>query len=99
MGATSLKGNTMANAKSKVATIQVVKTVASKVSYRTNSARAKWFEAIQAYNGKPVSEFVAGMQENAPSQPTKGKLKGQTEPPMGWVNFFQRQGIIKINQA
>lgn len=64
--------------------------------YRANSARHAWWQAVQAHNGKPVSTFVAAVQANPPSTPTKGKLAGKVEPPAGWLGYFVRQGVVQL---
>ena len=61
-------------------------------------ARGKWWAALQKYNGKPVAAFVTHVLANPPSTPKKGKLAGKCEPPAGWVNWFVRQGLVKVVQ-
>ena len=80
-------------AKVKVLTIKVNTTEAKKAKFR--GARADWLEAIQSYNGKPVAAFCEHVLANPPSTPKTGKYAGQCEPPMGWVRFFIRQGLIE----
>ncbi len=77
-----------------VYTLKVVKQ--PKCAYRTGSARALYWARIAKFNGKPLTELQASVQANPPSQPTKGKLTGKTEPLAGWVNFFVRSGFVQV---
>ncbi len=67
--------------------------------YRDGSARHAWWAAVQDYDGKPVSDFVAFVKTNPPSLQPKGKygIAGTVEPPMGWVKFFVNQGLVKLS--
>lgn len=75
-----------------VATLAIVGKPAK--AYR--GARAAWWVAIQAYNGKPVAAFCANCLANPPSTPQRGKLRGKCEPPQGWVQYFVRQGLVVV---
>ena len=75
-------------------TIKVVTGV--KANFRPNSARALYYAAIVAHNGKPVSAFAAAVTKAPPSVPGRGKLKGKQEPVQGWVSYFVRNGYITI---
>lgn len=74
--------------------IQVNKKV--KANFRPNSARAAYWQAIQAYNGKSVAAFTTACMANPPSTPARGKLKGKAEPTAGWVSWFNRNGYITL---
>lgn len=82
------------NAKTKVATIVVNKTEAKKASFR--GARAAWLAELVKYDGKPLDSFCTAVQKEPPSTPKTGKFAGKCEPPMGWIRFFVRQGLIQI---
>ena len=75
-------------------TIKVVKGVTA--NFRPNSARAKYYEAITAFNGKPVQAFVEAVAKAPPSVPSRGKLAGKAEPVTGWVSYFIRNGYITL---
>ena len=75
--------------------IQVTPNV--KTNFRPGSARALYWQAVQAHNGKPLAAFVASVAANPPSTPQRGKLKGKPEPVAGWVSWFTRNGYISVN--
>lgn len=77
-----------------MANIQVVQGV--KTNFRQGSARALYWAAVQAHNGKTVKQFTASVAANPPSMPKRGKLKGKQEPVTGWLSWFVRQGYITI---
>jgi hypothetical protein len=60
--------------------------------FKENSARAIWFAALKKHNGKTVEEFVKAMADKPPVLTKKGK----GEAPMGWVRYFEREGVIKV---
>jgi hypothetical protein len=65
------------------------------VAYR--GARQAWYEALKAYDGKPVAEFVAHVTATRPSvYGAKSKHAGQPEPVAGWLGFFVRTGVATI---
>jgi len=68
----------------------------AKANFRPNSARARYYEALTEYNGKTVEAFTKHCQENPPSTPQRGKLKGQPEPTAGWISWFNRNGYITL---
>jgi hypothetical protein len=64
-------------------------------------ARAAWYAALLAYNGKPVAEFLAATDQTgatptgkAPSVPKSGTA----EKPSGWLGWFTRSGIATVVQ-
>ena len=67
-----------------------------KANFRPGSARAQYYAAIQAFNGKPVTAFAEAVAANPPSVPSRGKLKGKLEPVQGWVSYFVRNGYITL---
>ena len=68
-----------------------------KANFRPGSARALYYAAIQAHNGKSVNAFAKHCAANPPSVPGRGKLKGKQEPVTGWVSYFVRTGLITIS--
>ena len=88
---TQVKVNAVTNP---VYTIKVIKQ--PKCAYRSGSARALYWARIAAFDGKPLTQLSANVVANPPSQPTKGKLTGKTEPLAGWVNFFVRGGYLQV---
>ncbi len=75
--------------------IKIVRSV--KVNFRKGSARALYYAALAAHDGKPVADFVAAVAAHPPSTPNRGKLKGQQEPVRGWLGWFVRNGYCKIS--
>lgn len=67
-------------------------------TYRANTARAAYYDAITKFNGKSLDSFVKAMAANPPSYPKRGKLAGKQEPVQGWVGFFQREGVIELSK-
>lgn len=63
--------------------------------YRTNSARHLYWQACQQYNGKPLSELVAAL-ENPKTCPLVSPKRGAPEPGKGWVAFYQRSGMLGL---
>ncbi len=59
-----------------------------------SGARKAWYDAIRAYDGKTVDAFVEATRtpEGCPAK-TKN---GTCEPPMGWVGFFKREGMVQV---
>jgi hypothetical protein len=78
----------------KTVVLQVVKQPAK--TFRAGSARALYWERVQAHNGNPVAALANDIAVNPPSTPTKGKLAGQVEPLTGWLSWFKAQGLITI---
>lgn len=61
--------------------------------FRTGTARDLLFQAVAAYDGKPLADYVAFVTANPPSVPQRGKTAGKLESPEGWVKYFARQGL------
>jgi hypothetical protein len=76
-------------------TIKLVKGVTP--NFRPGSARALYWQAITAYNGKPVNAFAKHVAASPPSVPKRGKLAGKAEPVQGWVSYFVRNGYITLS--
>lgn len=76
------------------AKLQFNKDAASKVNFR--GARAAWLEELANWDGKEVTAFCKHVQDNPPSTPKTGKYANKCEPPMGWVRWFVRNGIVTI---
>jgi hypothetical protein len=68
----------------------------AKANFRQGTARAAYWQAIQAYNGKTVAAFTKHCMANPPSTPQRGKLAGKAEPTAGWVSWFNRNGYITL---
>jgi hypothetical protein len=60
--------------------------------YKPGSARAKWFAAVKRYDKKSVDDFIRNTQKRPPIL-TKG---GEAEAPLGWVRFFEREGVLRL---
>ena len=67
-------------------------------TFRPNSARAAYYDAIVKFNGKSLDSYVKAMAANPPSYPQRGKLKGKQEPVQGWIGFFTREGLIELSE-
>ena len=67
-----------------------------KANFRQGTARAAYYQAVVAYNGKSVNAFAKHCAANPPSTPNRGKLKGKQEPVTGWLSWFARNGYITI---
>lgn len=67
------------------------KIISVKANMKYRGAREAWYNMLQQYDGKTVAEFVEAAKEKPPSL-TK---KQEAEPPMGWVRFFERTGVLK----
>ena len=81
-----------------VTTVQVNKVAASKLQYRTGSARAAWLAFIVQQHGKPLPALLQAATAAPPSLQPKGKYgqAGKVEPPMGWVRYFARVGVVTL---
>ena len=72
---------------------------------REGSARAKWLDAFQEWDGCSIQAFcayvVSDPKTTAPSLQPKGKygLQDKCEPPMGWIKHFVREGHISVKSA
>lgn len=80
-------GGSKAGAASKAAP----KILAVKGGMKYRGAREAWYNMLQQYDGKSLGDFLDAVKEKSPSL-TK---KGEAEPPMGWVRFFERSGVLK----
>ena len=64
--------------------------------YKIGTARSQYWLTVKTYNGKTVAQLQQAITANPPSQPTRGKLAGKTEPLSGWLAFFAREGLLQI---
>ena len=46
------------------------------------------------FDGRPLDDFVASVENDPPSTPQTGKLAGELEPVSGWINFFEQAGVL-----
>ena len=69
--------------------------------FKTGSAREAWWERIQRFNGMGLDAFAQDVTKDPPSLQPNGKFgkAGGMEPPMGWVSFFVRTELVKIEEA
>jgi hypothetical protein len=70
---------------------QVIVTVAQGKAFR--GARAAWYTALCAHQGKPVAEFYENTAKKPPSLPKSGVA----EKPSGWLSWFVRSGIATLS--
>ncbi len=68
-----------------------IKLVKRSVEYR--GARAAWYEVLRRHDGKSVDSFMKTTIDKPPAL-TK---KGEAENPKGWLRFFTRTGVAKLN--
>ena len=87
---------TTRTAKSKGPVIKVL--AQPEKAFRTNSARALYWERFQKFDGKPLSALKADITKDVPSTPQRGKLANKPEPIQGWINWFTSQGLISIEK-
>ena len=71
----------------------IIKLTKNAPSFKKGSARAKWFTAIKRYDGKSVEDFLAA----ATKKPPVLKKNGESESPMGWLRYFEREEHIQIS--
>ncbi len=70
-----------------------------KQGQKYRGARAAWYERLCQYDGKPVTEFLANVESNRPSNyGARSKHAGQPEPTPGWLRFFVRTGVAELQQ-
>lgn len=62
--------------------------------YRPNTARDLWLERLVLFHGRPVEEFL----KSARREPPIRKRDFPSEA-MGWIEFFERQGLLKVVPA
>lgn len=72
-------------------------TLKVKAGLKYRGARQAWYEVLCAYDGKPVSDFLAAVEANRPSKyGAKSKHAGTPEPVAGWFRFFVRTGAATL---
>lgn len=70
-----------------------------KAGQKFRGARAAWYERLAAYDGKPVTEFLANVEKDRPSvYGARSKHAGAPEPTPGWLRFFVRTGVAELVQ-
>lgn len=76
---------------------QIIKVLGNPTKpYKIGTARSQYWLTVKTYNGKTVAQLQQAITANPPSQPTRGKLAGKTEPLSGWLAFFAREGLVQI---
>lgn len=76
----------------------IIKVVAQpEKPYRPNTARDLYWQVINQYQGKPLNELVATL-ENPKTCPKVSPKRGTPEPGNGWVQYFVRQGLVQVTQ-
>lgn len=66
----------------------------AKKDAKLRGARAKWFETLCKYDGKPAAEFLEATAKTPPSLPKSGVA----EKPSGWLRYFVRSGLAQLTQ-
>ena len=64
----------------------------TKASQKYDGARAAWYGALLAHDGKPAESFVADCLATPPATPKSGKA----EDPRGWLRWFVRERIASL---
>lgn len=67
--------------------------------YRTNSARDLYWQAMQAHEGKSVSEYCAFVEDptTCPLHSPAAKAANRSpEKGSGWFKFFLRNGLVQV---
>ena len=62
------------------------------LEFKKRSARAKWYAAVNRYDGKDLEAFVAATTKKLPIL----NKHGDGEAPQGWIRFFEREEIIEL---
>ena len=76
---------------------QIIKVLGNPTKpYKIGTARSQYWLTVKTYNGKTVAQLQQAVTANPPSQPTRGKLAGKTEPLSGWLAFFTREGLLQF---
>ena len=89
--------NTQKAKKSLKGKTQIIKVLGNPTKpYKIGTARSQYWLTVKTYNGKTVAQLQQAVTANPPSQPTRGKLAGKTEPLSGWLAFFAREGLLQI---
>lgn len=64
----------------------------AKTDKKFDGARASWYAALLAHDGRTTDEFVAACTAKPPSMPKSGKA----EDPRGWLRWFVRERIAQV---
>lgn len=68
--------------------------LAVKQGVKLRGCRAKWYETLCKYDGKPAAEFLADTTKTPPSTPKSGVQEKST----GWLRYFVRTGVATLTQ-
>ena len=68
------------------------KVIKAKVNLKYEGARAAWYQALCAHDGKAPEAFLETCAKSPPVL-TKG---GKAEDPRGWLRFFIRTGVASV---
>lgn len=75
-----------------VEAVQTGKVLRVKGEQEFTGARAAWFGALQAHDGKSADEFV----EACTAKPPVLTKSGKAEDPKGWLRYFVRTGVARV---
>lgn len=62
-------------------------------TYKKDTARDKWFKAVLKHEGKSTNTFLKAAEKYPPTL----KKDGTAEAPRGWLNYFVREGVVKLS--
>ena len=82
------KTTIVAPAKPEAKTLKIVKG-----EQKYEGARALWYAALLAHDGKSADDFVTACTKKPPTLPKSGKA----EDPRGWLRYFVREGVAALN--
>lgn len=75
-----------------VEAVETGKLLRVKSDQEFSGARAAWFTALQAHNGKSPDAFV----EACTAKPPVLTKSGKAEDPKGWLRYFVRTGVAQV---
>jgi hypothetical protein len=97
MSKTSKKTTAKAAAKTPIVALEkqpeakTLKIVKGEQKYE--GARAAWYAALLAHDGKKADDFVTACTKKPPTLPKSGKA----EKPEGWLRYFVREGVAALS--
>ena len=62
--------------------------------FRPGSQRDVWFQSLRAYEGKPLSDWLAHVAANIPAQRAKEGAKTPHKGGMGFLRRFALEGLL-----
>jgi hypothetical protein len=68
-------------------------------AFRNPSQRHTWFVSLQAYNGKPVADWLAAVAAQVPAQRVKENAKTPHKSGHGFLNRFKELGLVTLVPA